>query len=78
MKYRKRESGEAIRVNLKKEDLRAACCDCGSVHIMRFDRIKGDIYDLTIFADNRATGQLRRHCYGSLQQDGRLKVNEKV
>jgi hypothetical protein len=74
MRYRKRESGEAIRVNLTKEDLKMACCDCGSVHVMQAHHIEGDVWDFAFFTDNRATGQLRRHCYGLLQQEGKLRV----
>ena len=73
MKYPKLESGEAPRIDLATESLRLACCDCGSVHTFQFHHIKGDVWDIAIFPQKRSTAQLRRHNYGYLQQDGRLR-----
>lgn len=65
-KYRKQQSGEAMLVDLDTEDLKLACCACGKVHTVQFHHIKDNIWDFAFFADNRATGQLRRHKYGNL------------
>ena len=67
-KYRKLNDGEAKRIDLDTEDLYFACCDCGLVHIVQFYKIKKNIWDFTFFRNNRATGQLRRHKFGYLQQ----------
>lgn len=72
IKYRKREPGEGIRLNLDEESWKVACCDCGSVHLLQFHHIEGNTWDFAYFPDKRATGQLRRHNYGFLQQEGRL------
>jgi len=71
--YDKRKDGEGVRVNMEKESLNFACCDCGLVHRLDFWHIKGKIYDIVFFRENRATGQLRRHKFGELQQLGYLK-----
>jgi len=68
-KYYKRKSGEGIRIDLAKDSLYEACCDCGSVHIIQFNHIEGDIWDMVAFSQPRRTGQLRRHKYGNLQTD---------
>ena len=73
MKYPKGKAGEAIRLDLATEDLRLACCDCGSVHTFQFHHIKGATWDFAIYPEKRRTGQLRRHNYGYLQQEGRLR-----
>lgn len=67
MKYEKLNNGESFRVNLDDTDLRFACCDCGKVHIFQFHHIKNNIWDFAVFSFARATAQLRRHCYGDLQ-----------
>lgn len=69
MKYRKRENGEGLRINLDENELREACCSCGMVHRWQFHHIKKNIWDFAFFVDRRATAQLRRHNYGSLQQN---------
>ena len=53
MKYPKLEPGEARRVNLATEDLRLACCDCGSVHLYQFHHIEEDVWDIAIFPQKR-------------------------
>ena len=68
VKYRKHEDGEAIRLNLDKEDWCIACCDCGLVHLLQFHHIKGNTWDIAAFRQPRRTGQLRRHKYGNLQK----------
>lgn len=75
MKYRKFEAGEGQRVNLDKEDWCLACCDCGNVHLIQFHYIEGNTWDFAAFPQPRRTGQLRRHYYGFLQQDGRFVNN---
>lgn len=39
---------------------KAACCDCGVVHVMEFDVEDGQVI-FRMRRDNRATGQVRRH-----------------
>lgn len=72
-KYKKLNDGEAIRLDLKEEDLHLACCSCGAVHIFQFHHIKKHIWDFAIFKKNKATAQLRRNGYGDLQESGKLK-----
>lgn len=73
-KYPKLEAGEAVRLDLDKDVVRFACCDCANVHTFELRHIKGHIWDFTISPERRRTGQLRRHNFGYLQQDGRLKT----
>ena len=65
-KYPKLNNGESIRMNLDKENLHYACCDCGLVHRIQFCHIKKNTWDFAFFRLNRATGQLRRHKFGEL------------
>jgi len=74
-KYPKLDDGESFRVNLDKETIKFACCDCAKVHYWQFHHIKKNIWDIALFADRRATGQLRRHYYGSLQKNDTKKIN---
>lgn len=64
-KYKKFSDGEGIRLALNTTAWKLACCDCGKVHTVQFHHIEDDIYDIAFFTDYRATGQLRRHNYGS-------------
>lgn len=66
-----------MRINLDEEDWCIACCDCGSVHLIQFHHIKDNTWDFAAFPEHRRTGQLRRHHYGLLQQDGQLKIGKK-
>lgn len=66
-KFIKHQDGEAFRIDLDTESFRFACCDCSKVHLLQFHHIKDNIWDFAFFADNRATGQLRRRKYGNLQ-----------
>jgi hypothetical protein len=59
-KYEIVEDGTEERYTLNK-DHKIACCDCSLVHKFRF-RIKRRRLYVKITRDNRATGQLRRHC----------------
>lgn len=73
-KYKKLNDGEAVRLDLKERDLHLACCECGKVHIVQFHHIKDDTWDFVFFSKDKATEQLRRHKFGYLQQEGKLKV----
>ena len=66
-KYHKLNDGESFHLDLDNDNLRFACCDCGKVHKFTFKHIKNNIWDIAIFSFERATAQLRRHCYGDLQ-----------
>jgi hypothetical protein len=72
-KYPKLKEGSSFRVDLNKEDLFFACCDCGKVHHWQFHKISDGVYDFALFTERRATAQLRRHKYGTLQQNGKMK-----
>ena len=48
-KYPQLKDGEAIRVNVVKEDIHFSCCDCGLVHIFQFHHVKDDVWDFAIF-----------------------------
>lgn len=72
-KYSKLKNGEGTRVDLDDEDLHFACCDCGLVHIIQFHHIQKNIWDIVFFRHKRATGQLRRHNFGYLQQNNFIK-----
>jgi hypothetical protein len=72
--YRKLKNGEPIIIDLGKTIMSDACCDCGAVHIWQFRHIKGNTWEISWVKNKRATGQLRRHNYGVLQQEGKLKI----
>ena len=75
-KYPKLNDGELFRVDLDETDLRFACCDCGKVHYWQFHHVKDNIWDFAVFSDRRATGQLRRHNFGSLQMGSQVQLRE--
>lgn len=57
-RYEEPHEGEWIRP--VRRGYKVACCDCGLVHSIDF-RIKDRRIEFRVFADNRATGQVRRH-----------------
>lgn len=74
-KYIKRKDYEEFLVNYKeREILRLACCDCGLVHSFAFHMYRGGKLGIATSREKRASAQLRRHKFGYLQQDGRLKL----
>ena len=74
MKYVKHQDYEEFVVNYGEgEILRLACCDCALVHSFAFHVYRGQKVGVAAKREPRSTGQLRRHKYGYLQQDGRLK-----
>ena len=78
MKYPKLKTGEAQQLNLDEDDWMLACCDCGSVHLIQFHHIKDNIWDFVCSTQPRRSGQLRRHYFGLLQQDGKLNFCKTV
>ena len=70
-KYRKGQDGEADRLSFD-TTWKLACCDCGLVHDFQFHKVSDNEFDVASFRNNRSTGQLRRHKWGYLQQEGRL------
>lgn len=76
-KYAKLPDDMGWLVNTEEETLKIACCDCGLVHYIGIT-IKDDKNIMIGFKRaRRATAQLRRHNYGSLQQGngGRYRLD---
>lgn len=57
-KFPAMKDGQTYSIDLTKEYLRYACCDCGMVHSIEF-AIKGDTLFFKFTQDSRATAQLR-------------------
>ena len=56
--------------NWRRETYRAACCDCGLVHDLRFG-VRGNRLVIRVRRNNRATGQIRRwHGLACRKQNG--------
>ena len=74
-KYRKYHDGDFQIIDTKGDLLKLACCDCGLVHFIGITIIDDSLVKLQFASDKRATAQLRRHKYGSLQQamDGSIQ-----
>lgn len=67
-KYPKYNDGDFQMVDTKGEVLKLACCDCALVHYIGITIIDDSLVKVQFVRDQRATGQLRRHKYGFLQQ----------
>ncbi len=72
MKYKKLGDGRGFTFNSEEVTLKMACCDCGLVHYMGVTILEDKNVSVGFKRDSRATGQLRRHNYGNLSQDGKL------
>ena len=75
--YIKRADYEEFLLNYKEHEiLRLACCDCGLAHSFAFHKYKNGKLGIAAKRESRATAQLRRHNWGSLQQGngGRYKL----
>jgi hypothetical protein len=59
MRYKKLKSKDLIKLNVKKENLKFACCDCGLIHLFDFTINKDELF-ISVVRDNRATAQYRR------------------
>ena len=68
MKYKKYHDGDFQVIDTKGEVMQIACCDCGLVHYIGISIIDDSLVKLQFLQDKRASGQLRRHKYGFLQQ----------
>jgi glyoxylate carboligase len=66
-KYPKFNDGEGIEVE-PGQLLRLACCDCGLVHDIGIALEDTGNFGLAFKRNSRATGQLRRHKFGYLQE----------
>ena len=67
--YGKQKDPATFIINPEKETLKLACCDCGLTHFIGITYVEGtNKVAVTYKRDRRATGQLRRHKYGFLQQ----------
>ena len=59
--YPRIEAGEEVDLKWRTTDFKAACCDCGLVHRMRF-KVRGkNLIIMKFWRDERATAQIRRH-----------------
>jgi len=72
-KYRKYHDGDFQIIDTKGDLLKLACCDCGLVHYIGITIVDDSLVKLQFVSDKRATAQLRRHKYGSLQQGGNIQ-----
>lgn len=66
-KYPKLKDGEGIELG-KGELFKFACCDCGLVHDISIADEDNGNHGIAFRRNKRATGQLRRHKFGYLQQ----------
>ena len=67
--YKKELDPATFVIDPEKETLKLACCDCGLTHFIHIKYVRGtNKLSVTFQQDRRATGQLRRHGYGFLQQ----------
>lgn len=57
-----------VEIDIDKELLACACCDCGLVHDVAFAIEDNGKLGIAMRRNKRATAQLRRHNYGNLQQ----------
>mgnify|MGYP001596940286 CR=1 FL=1 len=68
--YPKSKDPAIFIIEPEKEILKMACCDCGLTHFINIKYVEGaNKLSITFSLDRRATGQLRRHKYGFLQQN---------
>ena len=75
-KYPRIVNGEGIELDVKKDTLHFACCDCGLVHRIAF-AVEGDVLGIAMERHSRATAQLRRHEFGGLHNPaskGKFKI----
>jgi len=68
MRYPKLGNGSAVTMNPKTDLWDVACCDCGLIHCIKVRIISDTEVTITFKERKRATAQLRRHNWGSLQQ----------
>ena len=72
--YPKLKDYEGFEFDSKDQIIRFACCDCGLIHDMKIAVIGKRGFELVRRVEiafkrfNRGTAQLRRHQYGTLQQ----------
>lgn len=69
---------DAVKLPKGKHFFELACCDCGLVHRIYYTTEEEDDILLYFERENRATGQLRRHKHGQLQNKsvGKWKMVE--
>ena len=61
MGYKQLQDGDVFQVRTKDQWWRFGCCDCGLVHDFYLEIVEGDKVNMTIYRNNQATGQVRRH-----------------
>jgi hypothetical protein len=59
-KYPQKHSGEEVSIDWANQDFLFACCDCCSVHRLRF-RVDGDKLIMQAWRENHRTAGLRQH-----------------
>lgn len=64
-KYIAFRDGENKVIDTEGEILKLACCDCGLVHFMKITVLDDSVIRINFIRDKAATGQVRRHRYGS-------------
>jgi len=67
LRYEQRFNGTPFKVDLA-DDWKIRCCDCGLTHTLRFERIRGLLFEVTSQTENRRTAQARRHKAGDLHK----------
>lgn len=58
-----------VEINIDKEFLSFACCDCGMVHTFSFAIEDSGHLGIALQQEPRSTAQLRRHKVGNLHND---------
>lgn len=59
-KYKNSGDDDIHIIDPEKQNIKFACCDCGSVHSFIFDLKEDGLIEVNIRADDRAAAQLRR------------------
>jgi len=60
-KYKQASDNDIHTIDPMTQNIKFACCDCGSVHFFTFEPREDGLLDVNIAADERATSQLRRY-----------------
>ena len=58
--YPKKGNGSIVEIEWEVRDFLFACCDCHSVHRLRFE-VEGGIVRMQVWREGNRTGALRRH-----------------
>jgi hypothetical protein len=58
--YPNKENGSIVDIDWQNQDFLFACCDCNSVHRLRFV-VEGDVLKMQVWREGHRTVALRRH-----------------